>query len=338
MTRTVADAALMMRELSKPDDRDTMNLPPQDIPWLDLDHRAEGPADRPRPRRRPRHAGRARGRGARSRTAAKRFADARRGRRADARRSSTRADARRARSLLAPARLGRHRRPAARGASQGAALHPRMGRGRARRCPAREVYDGLSQMLAIKSAAIAACRRFDFVLSPVAPVAGLRGRARLAARRPGAPVRAHRLHGAVQLSRSSRRRRSTPATRRRGCRSGCRSSAAASTISASCGWRMPSRRSAPHSGPGLCERKDKRRFASSCAGSRIAFHSPGSSPGCVAGVRESAVEGFGRSSLHCFPGRMQRKRNATRDPAQDSAAKRRRLIWQRSPQGRKLSA
>ena len=132
---------------------------------------------------------------------------------------------------------------------------------------------------------------------------------------PGAALRAHRLHGAVQhvgAARGLGQRRLHGAP---GCRSGCRSSAAASTISACCGWRMPSRRSAPHSGPGLCERKDKRRFASSCAGSRIAFHSPGSSPGCVAGVRESAVEGFGRSSLHCFPGRMQRKRNATRDPA-----------------------
>jgi Asp-tRNA(Asn)/Glu-tRNA(Gln) amidotransferase A subunit family amidase len=36
MTRTVMDAALMMRELAKPDSRDTMSLPPADIPWLDL--------------------------------------------------------------------------------------------------------------------------------------------------------------------------------------------------------------------------------------------------------------------------------------------------------------
>ena len=34
MTRTVADAALMMRELSQPDERDTMSLPAQDIDWL----------------------------------------------------------------------------------------------------------------------------------------------------------------------------------------------------------------------------------------------------------------------------------------------------------------
>lgn len=41
MTRSVADAALMMRELSKPDARDPTSLPPQEIAWeaLDLDPR-----------------------------------------------------------------------------------------------------------------------------------------------------------------------------------------------------------------------------------------------------------------------------------------------------------
>jgi len=37
MTRTVKDAALMMRELSKPDARDGMSLPPHEIDWLSLD-------------------------------------------------------------------------------------------------------------------------------------------------------------------------------------------------------------------------------------------------------------------------------------------------------------
>ncbi len=39
MTRTVADGALMMRTLSRPDWRDTMSLPWQDIDWLALDAR-----------------------------------------------------------------------------------------------------------------------------------------------------------------------------------------------------------------------------------------------------------------------------------------------------------
>jgi aspartyl-tRNA(Asn)/glutamyl-tRNA(Gln) amidotransferase subunit A len=36
MTRTVRDAALMMRSLTRPDMRDPMSLPYQDLPWLDL--------------------------------------------------------------------------------------------------------------------------------------------------------------------------------------------------------------------------------------------------------------------------------------------------------------
>jgi aspartyl-tRNA(Asn)/glutamyl-tRNA(Gln) amidotransferase subunit A len=41
MTRTVADAALMMQPLSLPDARDSMSLPWQDIPWHDFDRGAE---------------------------------------------------------------------------------------------------------------------------------------------------------------------------------------------------------------------------------------------------------------------------------------------------------
>lgn len=42
MTRTVADTALYMSVLSKPDARDTMSLPYADIPWLDLDRDVRG--------------------------------------------------------------------------------------------------------------------------------------------------------------------------------------------------------------------------------------------------------------------------------------------------------
>jgi len=41
MTRTVADAALMMQVLSQPDARDSMSLPAQDIAWGDFDQGAE---------------------------------------------------------------------------------------------------------------------------------------------------------------------------------------------------------------------------------------------------------------------------------------------------------
>lgn len=42
MTRTVADAALMMGELSRPDARDTMSLPWQDIAWQQLHREVKG--------------------------------------------------------------------------------------------------------------------------------------------------------------------------------------------------------------------------------------------------------------------------------------------------------
>ncbi len=42
MTRTVADAALMMSALSKPDPRDSMSLPPAEISWASLDRPLKG--------------------------------------------------------------------------------------------------------------------------------------------------------------------------------------------------------------------------------------------------------------------------------------------------------
>ena len=41
MTRTVGDAALMLEALARPDARDSMNLPPQDIAWGDFDVHAD---------------------------------------------------------------------------------------------------------------------------------------------------------------------------------------------------------------------------------------------------------------------------------------------------------
>lgn len=42
MTRTVADTALAMSVLSRPDPRDGMSLPPAEIPWMDLDGEVRG--------------------------------------------------------------------------------------------------------------------------------------------------------------------------------------------------------------------------------------------------------------------------------------------------------
>jgi len=169
MTRTVTDAALMMRELSRPDDRDVMSLPPQEIPWLAL--------DLPKAMRELRigllldvgvgipiedevetavH------------RAAKRFQN--RGARIDVVepfltrtmmdgldrfwRQRAWADIG-ALSPEARARVLPYIRKWAEGGS---------------RLSGRKVYDGMSQMLAIKTAAIAATKRFDYVISPVAPV------------------------------------------------------------------------------------------------------------------------------------------------------------------------
>ena len=167
MTRSVTDAALMMRELSKPDDRDTMNLPPHEIDWLDLDTGLEGlrigllldtgvglevePAVADAVSE-----------------AAKRFAE--RG-----------ATIQPVAPFLTRAMLeGLDRFWRQRAWADIGDLTPA---GREKVLPyirewaeggaklsGREVYDGMSQMLVMKSAAVAACRPFDFVLSPVAPV------------------------------------------------------------------------------------------------------------------------------------------------------------------------
>src|SRR5262249_62431722 len=42
MTRSVADAALMMQVLARPDERDHMSLPPQAIAWQSLDRDVRG--------------------------------------------------------------------------------------------------------------------------------------------------------------------------------------------------------------------------------------------------------------------------------------------------------
>src|SRR5215207_9661803 len=81
------------------------------------------------------------------------------------------------------------------------------------------------------------------------------------------------------------------------------------------------RRSAdPSPGGNLCERRDSAPLRG-----RFLRWVPDTLPLRCAPLQASGkglLRGS-RQSLHGFPGRMQRKRNATRDPAQDSAAKRR---------------
>jgi aspartyl-tRNA(Asn)/glutamyl-tRNA(Gln) amidotransferase subunit A len=167
MTRTVHDAALMMRSLTRPDPRDAMSLPYQDLPWLDLDIDIEGltigvmmeagiglPLD-------PEVRGCVE-------TAAELFAQA--GARIEAMPPFvTREmldgldDFWRQRAWVDIGALDEGRRalilPYIREWAEGG-----------KDLTGAEVYHGMSQMLAMRNAAVAATDRFDFVLSPVAPV------------------------------------------------------------------------------------------------------------------------------------------------------------------------
>jgi Asp-tRNA(Asn)/Glu-tRNA(Gln) amidotransferase A subunit family amidase len=167
MTRTVEDTALLMAELSKPDWRDTMSLPWQDIAWTDLDIDLKGlrlglmmdagwglPVE--------------------PETAAAVQAAARAFERAGAivepmKPFGTRAMADgmdrfwRMRSWLDYAAL-----PPERQARVLPYIRQWIARGET--LTGSEVFTGYSAMGLLREAAVAACRPFDFVLSPVSPV------------------------------------------------------------------------------------------------------------------------------------------------------------------------
>lgn len=166
MTRTVADAALAMRVLSRPDWRDGMSLPHQDIAWLDLDRDVKGLrigllldagwGDTPEPE-----------------VLACVQAAARLFERAGAIVEplgpiSTRAMVQgldhfwRMRSWLDYADLPPERQ-------QQVLPYIRQWIAKGEHLTAKEVFTGYSQIAALRDAAIAACQPFDFVLSPVSP-------------------------------------------------------------------------------------------------------------------------------------------------------------------------
>ena len=105
------------------------------------------------------------------------------------RRSSTRAHARRHGPLLAHARLARHRRRCRTSAARKVLPFIRaLGRSAARRLSGAEVFHGYSQMGAMRDAAVAACRPYDFVLSPTRADRRLRRRAGRPDQRPEQPL------------------------------------------------------------------------------------------------------------------------------------------------------
>ncbi|MBX3655234.1 MAG: amidase, partial [Ramlibacter sp.] len=166
MTRTVRDTALVMRELAKPDARDSMSLPPQEIDWLSLSRDVKGlklalwvdagfglPVD-PEVR-------------ATIEAAARRFESA--GAHVEPINSFV------TREMLdgldAFWRLRSWVDISAMPAERQAKVLPYImrwaegGRG----LSGEQVYRGMSQMMAMREAAVRACQPYDFVLSPTAP-------------------------------------------------------------------------------------------------------------------------------------------------------------------------
>jgi len=94
-----------------------------------------------------------------------------------------------------------------------------------------KVFKDFSQVMATRQATVAACAGFDYVLSPVSPVAPF------------------------AICRSSRRPRSIAVTRRRACRSGCRLPENASMMSACCKSPDGMRRREGRRGPGRSRRQ-----------------------------------------------------------------------------------
>jgi len=167
MTRTVMDAALLMVELSRPDWRDTMSLPYQAIEWTSLDREVEGLklglqmhagwglAVEPE---------------VRAAVEAAALAFQRAGAIVEPMPAfSTRAmiDGMdrfwRMRSWLDISALPPERRDKV-------LPYIRQWVEPAARLSAAELFDGYNQMAVLREAAVAACRPYDFVLSPVSPV------------------------------------------------------------------------------------------------------------------------------------------------------------------------
>ena len=239
MTRTVMDAALAMTALTRPDPRDYMALPYQEVDWpalLDADlkgkklgllldvgvghRRRSRPCGRPS-RRRPRRSSRP----VRSSSRCRRFHTG---------------DARRPRSLLPGAPAGRDRAPAAGSARQGAAVH-RAWCARAEGLSAVDALRGLGQVMTIREKAVAAIQGYDFLISPTSPITAYAADEATPGNDPQKPFEHIGFTAPFNFSEQPAASHLRRLRRRRACRSACRSSATGSTISACCAWRVPTK-------------------------------------------------------------------------------------------------
>ena len=244
MTRSVADAALMMATLAKPDARDYTSLPPQALDWRVEPARLARPAQSGCCSRRaaaiqptPTVSAASRARGARLR-------GRRRDRRA-ARAVPDPGDARRARPLLAHALADRPSRAAR--PEQRAKVLPfiRAWAESATGLDGETVFRGFNQMRGDGQGGGRRDAALRLRLSPTAPITAYPAEWASPSNDPLNPVSAYRLHRRLQHVGAAGGDRSIAAMTTRACRSACRSSAAASTISACSRRRWRSRRCAP---------------------------------------------------------------------------------------------
>ena len=169
MTRDVADAALMMATLSLPDARDYSSLKYETLDWAVEAGAAQGPQASASCSRRAAATGRRR-RSAR-RSSARRATSRRPGRVSSRSRPSSPRRCSTASTISgACASLDRHRARSRRRSAPRCCPSSATGRNRRRGSRGRHVFRGFSQIQEMRKAAIAATHRFDFVLSPTAPM------------------------------------------------------------------------------------------------------------------------------------------------------------------------
>ena len=247
LTRTVADAALMMSVLSRPDWRDATSLPPQELPWMDLDR---DPAGLRLGLMLDIGAGMALDPEVEQAViaAARLFEEA--GATVEIVPADSHArDARRPRRFLARAGLGRCLPPPASPARQDSSLHPGVG-GIRRHALGPPGHEGLWPHGRDAQGGGTALPGFRLCAVSHRPGRGLPGRMGVALSTiPSGPSSTLAIPSSGTWPRT-RRRASIAATRQVACPSGCRLSGGGSTISAFSGWRRPMRTAAPRKGLG----------------------------------------------------------------------------------------
>ena len=236
MTRTVRDAALMMAVLAQPDWRDTMSLPSQDIAWRRPAARPARPAHRPAAGRRLGPGGRAEIAAAVQAAAARSKRPARSSSRCRAFMTRDMADGMdrfwRMRSWLDISALPRERRDQV-------LPYIRLGRERRVARAARRSSTATARWARCATPRCTACQPFDFVFSPVSPVAAFAAEWPSPTNDPQRPFEHIAFTLPLQHERAAGGIDQLRLHLAAACRSACRSSAGATTTWACCSWPRP---------------------------------------------------------------------------------------------------